>query len=157
MIKFKIENADQIRRTLSTFSKNFNDRVLYDVHRAAGNLVKKELTAAAPEGNNDRRSSSKLKSAATVAKSKTSKTGVWVGFSKKGFYALFLEKGTRTRATSGNSKKYKRPANRGRMTARPFVQATYRRSVPTVVNYITQNYQKIVARALRKYGKGKYV
>jgi hypothetical protein len=153
MIKFTVKNAEQAKRALSTFSKEFNDKVLFNVHRAAGNLIKKELSAAAPEGINTKRSKSKLKATTMVAKAKDSKTGVWVGFSKKGFAALFLEKGTTQRTTSGNSKKYKRPANRGRMAPRPFVHATYRRSLKKVVDFISNNYYKIVTKAIRKYGK----
>jgi HK97 gp10 family phage protein len=150
MVRFTIKNGDRVQRAIQNFGKVFNDKVLLDVHKAAGRIVKKQLESAVPEGNNSKASKSKLARNVVSVRSKTSKTGVWVGFSKRGYYALFLEKGTKQRTTSGNSKRYKKPANRGRINSRPFVRKTYRNSIPSVVDYISKNYVKIVHRAVSR-------
>ncbi len=150
MVRFTIQNGDRVQRALSRIGEDFNAKVLYDVHRAAANVVKKELEKVTPEANNDKKSRNKLSRNVMVSRSTVSRTGAFLGFSKRGFYAVFLERGTKPRTTSGNSGKYKKKANRGSMSPKPFVQITYRASLPTVVNYISSNYAKIVNRSLKK-------
>src|SRR5437868_11543587 len=110
-VKLSIKGADQVQKALKDIGQAFNDKVLYDVHNAAGSIAKNQLKndAASHEGNNDKPSRLKLSENVKKVRSRIDKNGVWVGFSKRVFYALFLEKGTQQRRTKG-----RKPANRGR-------------------------------------------
>ena len=150
-IKFKIEGIEQVNKMLSTLPKELSDRVLLDINKQVGKIVQKELQQNAPEGNNDKSSKQKIEENVVVKKSDT-KTGVLVGFTKKVWYVKLLELGTKVRRTLGKGK-YKKRANRGRITRRPFIERSHLNAYPKAVDYFVNNYLKIVNRSLKRLAK----
>src|SRR5205807_2309849 len=98
-------------------------------------IVKKELSAAAPEGNNDKKSNAKLSSKTTIKKSDTG--GALVGFKKSAFYVKFIEMGTAVRKTKSG-------ANRGTMPRQPFIEKAYESAAPKAIDYMSTNLLKII-------------
>jgi len=146
-IDFKIDGLEEIKKMLSELPNDVNEMILQDLMLKAGGIVKKEIIAAVPEGNSTKRSKASLKNKVAVVKSSTG--GAQVGFKRSGFYARFLEFGTKVRKTLGRGK-YKAGANRGTMEKRSFIQKAHETAAPKAVAFFSDNFAKLINQAIKK-------
>lgn len=148
----RIEGLKEAKKLLDALPKSANDKVLYDLHRSAANIVKKEIISNAPEGDNDSKSGNKIAANVVIKKNAKSRNAVSVGFLKRSFYVRFLEFGTRVRKLLGRGK-YPQGTNRGTMTRRPFIARSHESAFPKVIKYFETNFLKVVNRSLRRQVK----
>jgi HK97 gp10 family phage protein len=146
--KFEIKGINEVRKMLSSLPQEVNDKILFDINKAAARIVKKQLEEDAPDSNSDKKNADKVSANVVIKKSK-SKTGVNIGFKRKVWYTTLIERGTRVRKTLGKGK-YRKGANRGKMTRKPFIAQAHQKAAPAVVNYFTTNYLKLVNRSLKR-------
>lgn len=147
-IKFEILGIKEVQKMLADIPKEFSDKIQFDLNKAAGKIVEKELQQSVPVGNNDKSSKNKAENNTLVTKS-DSKSGVYVGFNKRAWYVKLIERGTKVRQTKGRGK-YKKKANRGTVNRKPFIEAAYDRAAPKAVKYLSDNYLKLLNKAIRK-------
>lgn len=146
-ISFQIEGIEAIKKMLSDLPKSVSEKVQSDLHRQGAKIVADELKAAAPEGDNSKKSKNKVVNNILVKRGAGSSWAI--GFSKRaGYIARFNEYGTKVRATTGKGK-YKAGANRGTMQRRPFVRQAHERAYPKAVDFMVKNYAKIVNRSVK--------
>jgi HK97 gp10 family phage protein len=153
-MKFKLDlkGIDAVTKILKTLPQDLRDNVLYDINRAAAKIVKEKLTLAAPDDANETNSKNKIENNVAITKGRGSRTLVQTGIKKRAFHARFLEFGTRVRKTKGKGK-YKRPANRGAVTPRPFIRRAHERATPKVLKYVSSNYLKVINRSIKRFAK----
>lgn len=145
-IKFKIEGLKEVEKMLKSLPKTANDKVLYDINRTAAKIVKDQLSADAPDGINNSKSEDKAANNVVIAKSKTNRTGVLIGFAKKVFYVLFIERGTKVRKT-------KKRGTRGSITRKPFIEESHAKAYPKVIQFFTDNFLKLTNKSLRNQAR----
>lgn len=146
-IKFKLHGVNEIKKALDQLGKDINDRVTYDLNKAASRIAVAEMKQAVPDSNSTKTAADKVENNIVIKKSK-SKTGTLVGFTNRVFYVMFQEFGTKVRKTKGRGK-YKQGVNRGRMPRNPWVQKAHQTAFPKVVEFFQTNYAKIVNRSLK--------
>lgn len=148
-VKFEIKGLREVNQMLSQLPKAVNDKVLYDLNRSGGNIVKKAIEEAVPDSNTDKASKDKIAANVVVKKNPDDKTGVLIGFLKKVWYVKLMEMGTKVRNTLGKGK-YKKKANRGTITRKPFVEQAHAEAYPKVIEHFTTNYLKIVNKSIKR-------
>lgn len=148
-IKFSIEGIAQAKKILDMLPKVANDKIIYDINRAGANIVKKELQANAPDGDNDSKSSDKIQANIVVQKNREHRNAVSIGFAKKVFYVRFIEFGTKIRETLGRGR-YKKGANRGAVQAKPFIKQSHETAAPKVIDFFQTNFLKLVNKSLKR-------
>jgi HK97 gp10 family phage protein len=147
---FKIEGIEEINKILDTLPKAINDKIQADLNKQAANIVKKELQALSPEGNNDKKHKSKI--SANVVVKKSINNSFLIGFTKKVWYVKLLEMGTIVRKTLGKGR-YRSGANRGVLIRKPFIESAHHTAAQKAVEFLRTNYLKIVDRSIRKLAK----
>lgn len=146
-IQFKIEGIKEVQQMLKKLPQAVNDKVSYDINRAAGKIVQQQLQADTPEGINDKASADKASSNVIITRSKTSKNGVWIGFAKRVWYIVnVIERGVKVRKT-------KKGANRGSITRKPFIEESHNKAFPAVVDFLTNNFLKLTNKSLRNQAR----
>jgi HK97 gp10 family phage protein len=146
--KFSIEGIEEVKKMLEGIPKEITDKIQFDLNRAAAKIVEAELKASVPDGVSDKASADKAENNTMIARSNT-KSGVYVGFSKRAWYVKLIERGTKVRQTLGKGK-YIKGANRGSIERKPFIEAAYLRAAPVAVEYLSTNYLKLVEKAIKK-------
>ncbi len=146
-IDYELKGLPEIQKLLAQLPADINKSILTDVMLKTGGIVKKEIVGRIPEGNNNKRSGNKLTTKVKVVKSETG--GALIGFKKSGFYARFLEFGTKVRKTLGRGR-YKAGANRGSMTSKPFLQSAHESATPKAVSFFSENFAKLINNAIKK-------
>jgi HK97 gp10 family phage protein len=144
-LQFDIEGLEQITKLLNDLPKEISEKIAYDINRAAARTAAEEIRKSVPVGDNDKPSDEKIENNVVIAKGKI-KGSVVVGFSPKAWYVKLVEKGSKVRQTSEGQ-------NRGAIERRPFVQQAHERSFPAIINYLNQNYSKLVDKALKRLAK----
>src|ERR1043165_7381796 len=96
-VELNIEGLDEVKKMLEQLPDDVNDKILTELAMKGAQIVKKELSEAAPEGINDKKAKAKLSQKVTIKKSDSG--GALVGFKKSAFYVKFIERGTAVRKT----------------------------------------------------------
>lgn len=144
-VKFRIEGIDEVKKMLDALPKEISDKVQLSINKEAGKIAKKVLQEAAPEGDNDKASADKAANNVLVSRG-DKKTNVFVGFAKKVWYIKLIERGTKVRKTESG-------AERGSITRKPFIDEAHRKAVPKILQYLEDNYLKIINRTLKRLAK----
>jgi HK97 gp10 family phage protein len=152
-IKFKIQGLEQVKSMLRTLPQEINAKLMRDLHRSAARVVKTEIASSVPESNSDKRSADKMVNNVGIENAKDSKTGVNVGFKRRVWYSMLIERGTRLRTTKGKGR-YKKKAVRGRIKPHPFLSRAHQSAVPKAVEYLANNYLRIINRSIKKQLRG---
>jgi HK97 gp10 family phage protein len=146
-IKFNIQGIDEVNKILSQLPKSVNERVQLDLHKQAAKVVKEEIANRAPDGNNNKSSSAKIENNILIVKAPESKSSVWVALSKNVFYAKFIERGV------NYVRKTKTGKETGSLPRRPFIEPAHLAAFPKVVQYLSDNYLKLVNKAVKKQAR----
>ena len=138
MSKTRIEGLKDVERALKVLPRNLQGNILRTANRRLIAPVRKDVKSQIPKRTG--RASKELK----IKTSRRDKTAVQLGFTSDAYYMRFLEKGTRVRQTRDG-------ANRGSVTARPFIERTYNRGAKTIIKEkAPKEYGNIVADILSK-------
>jgi HK97 gp10 family phage protein len=151
MIEGKIVNAKEINEMLKSLDRQFQAQIYYKFNRKVAGVVARRLKQNAPVQSSKSRHKKSLKDSVVVTKNKKGNaSAVSVGFKKKGYRVRFIEYGTSIRATKAG-------ANRGYMTAKPFVQRSHDEAIPEVNKMVGEDYakhmQKILKSEVKKINK----
>jgi HK97 gp10 family phage protein len=152
-LKLNLVGIDAVQKILKTLPQDMRDNILYDINRAGAKIVQKEIIALSPDDPEETDPTNKIENNVVVTKGKGSRTLVQTGIRKRAFHSRFLEFGTRVRRTSGKKGRYKKQANRGKITPRPFIRRAHDQAVPKTLKYVSSNYLRIINRSLEKYAK----
>jgi HK97 gp10 family phage protein len=146
-IKFEIKGLEEVNKILSSLPQAVNDRVQFDLHKAAAKIVKEEIAMRAPDGNNNRPSSDKIENNIIIKKAPQTKSSVWVGLSKKVFYARFIERGVNYIRKTKNDK------STGSMPRKAFIEPAHLAAFPKVVKFLADNYLKLINKSIKRQSK----
>jgi HK97 gp10 family phage protein len=145
--KLKVDGLEELKKMLATLPDDVNAKIQADINRAGANIVKKELQAAAPEGDSTKKSGQAI--AENVIIKKNGKASFLIGFSKRVWYVKLLELGTKVRQTLGGGK-YKEGANRGKIDRKPFIEQAHYHAAKKVTETISEKYLSIINRSIKK-------
>jgi HK97 gp10 family phage protein len=140
-VGFKIEGLEEVQKLLAELPDALDSRVQFEVHKAAAQIARKDLKEAAPSGKG--KGKGKIKNSFIIKKSGT-ESGVLVGPKAEAYPIIFLEKGTKVRKTKSTT------ANRGKIDKRPFVANTHQKSLPKILEFVSQNYLSIIDKTITK-------
>jgi HK97 gp10 family phage protein len=145
---FNVQGLEQIDNLIKNLPKEVTEKIQQDIHKQAAKIVKKQLEDDAPDGVNDK--SNDDKAASNVVIKSEGKSGVNIGFKKKVWYVKLIEMGTKVRNV-GKKKggKYK-SGNRGKIDRKPFIEQSHETAAPVVVEFLQQNYLKLLNNAIKK-------
>ncbi len=147
-----LEGLKELNQALSQLPNDVNEQIVKDLNRKAANIAAQVLREETPDSTSStRRSKDKLSNAVKVVSSKT-KTGFSVGYDKrKGYPVVWLQGGTRVRSIKGKGHRYRKSANRGKVNARPFVQGSFEKAIPKVLDFMQVNYLKTINQSIKKH------
>lgn len=147
-----IKGIDQVNKILSQLPKDINTKVQKDINMKAAKIAADTLKRNAPSGNSTKKPSNQIENnIKVVAKPGTQQT-ILVGLTKTVFYAKFIEFGTKVRKVLGRNDRYK-GANRGKVTARPFIARSFDQASNNIISFMNTNYLKLVNASIKKHIK----
>ena len=134
--------AVELMKVLDDLPNDLGVKVLKTINRSGANIFRNEIRAASPGET--------IPKNIKVQSDKFNKTGFLVGIGRDAFMARFKEFGTVVRKTKGKGKVQKKAANRGQMTAKPFIQPAIERVMEQAITAIFDGAGKRVYNFLRR-------
>lgn len=153
----RIEGLKDVYKALNGLPPNVKGAALRSVHRKAAAITQGEMVRRAPVGSsrtsNTRREKKMgdLRDNIKIGNDRENLSGVIVGVFNA-FWARFIERGTKQRTTQGRGK-YRAGANRGKVTARPFIEPAIESTYQKTAKYINKNYMQIIKSYLQRKNK----
>lgn len=147
-----IQGLTEVQSLLKGLPDDVTDKIQLDINKKGAQFVVKEMQKNAPSGNNDKKAKSKIENNIVSVKGEDP-TSVWVGIKKKIFYAGFLSEGTKERTVKGRGK-YPKGTNRGKIAASNWIEKSHADGAANAVEFLQQNYLKLINQSVKKQLKG---
>ena len=147
MNKAGVYGAKELIKLFDEIPASLSVDILRNINRSGARIYKDEIRSSAPVGNDH------IYKAVKIENDRRDKTAIYAGVGSKGFMARFIEFGTAVRKTKGNGDVQKKPASRGSITPRPFVQPAIERATKPAIDNIWKDMGKVVLRTIRRAAK----